>query len=76
MMKAEDLINSPQYNWRTAAIGLAKLCAILAAAIIIILGVLIFALSMAHDPNYEMKAWCNKYHPELSYNDCQDEAGV
>ena len=76
MMEIDDLKNSPEYSLRNAIIGLIKLCAILAAAITIILGVLIFALSMAHDPNYEMKAWCNKYHPELSYNDCQDEAGV
>ena len=76
MMKEEDLINSPQYNWRTAAIGLAKLCAILTVAISLILGVLMLAFNMAHDPDYEIKAWCNEFHPELSFGDCMDEAGV
>ena len=76
MMKTEDLINSADYNWQNAIIGLLKLCAILGAAFIIIMGLLVFALSMVGDPDYEMKAWCNKYHSELSYSDCLDEAGV
>ena len=76
MMEIDDLKNSPEYNLRNAIIGLIKLCAILGAAFIIIMGLLIFTLSMVGDPDYEMKAWCNKYHSELSYSDCLDEAGV
>ena len=76
MMEMKDLINSPEYNWRNAIIGLIKLFAILVAALVIIMGLLIFALSMVDEPDYEMKSWCNKYHPELSYSDCLDEAGV
>ena len=75
-MKTKDLINSSQYNWRTGVMELAKLCAILAVAVSIILGLLIFAFNMAHDPDYEIKAWCKKFHPELSFGDCMDEAGV
>ena len=76
MMEIDDLKNSPEYNLQNAIIGLLKLCAILGAAFIIIVGLLIFTLSMVGDPDYEMKAWCNKYHSELSYSDCLDEAGV
>ena len=76
MMEMKDLINSPEYNWRNAIIGLIKLYAILGAAFIIIVGLLIFTLSMVGDTDYEMKAWCNEYHPELSYGDCLVEAGV
>ena len=76
MMEIDDLKNSPEYNLRNAIIGLIKLCAILGAGLIIIMGLLIFVLSMVDGPDYEMKAWCNKYHSELSYGDCLDEAGV
>ena len=76
MMKPYDLNNQPEYNWRAAIVGLLKICAILTVAISIILGVLIFAFNMAHDPDYEIKAWCNEFHPELSFSDCLDEAGV
>ena len=76
MMERDDLKNSPEYNLRNAIIGLIKLCAILGAAFIIIVGLLIFTLSMVGDTDYEMKSWCNKYHSELLYSDCLDEAGV
>ena len=76
MMKPYELYNQLECNWRTAIVGLLKICAILTVAISIILGVLIFAFNMAHDPDYEIKAWCNEFHPELSFNDCLDEAGV
>ena len=76
MMEIDDLKNSPEYNLRNAIIGLIKLCAILGAALVIIAGLLILALSVVDDPDYEMKSWCNKYHSELSYSDCLDEAGV
>ena len=75
-MKPYDLNNQSAYNWRAAIVGLLKICAILTVAISIILGVLIFAFNMAHDPDYEIKAWCNEFHPELSFSDCLDEAGV
>ena len=25
---------------------------------------------------HDIRGWCKKYHPELSYEACQDEAGV
>ena len=76
MMEIDDLKNSPEYNLGNAIIGLIKLCAILGAAFIIIVGLLIFIHNMVGDTNYEMKSWCNKYHSKLSYSDCLDEAGV
>ena len=76
MMEIDDLKNSSEYNWRNAIIGLIKLCAILGAGLIIIMGLLVFALNMVDGLDYEMKAWCNEYHPELSYGDCLVEAGV
>jgi len=27
-------------------------------------------------PEHDIRGWCKKYHPELSYEACQDEAGV
>ena len=39
---------------------------------------LLFTLSGQPSPNmYEdLDPWCDKYHPELSYGDCLDEAGI
>ena len=38
----------------------------------------LFVLSGQPNPNmYEdLDPWCNKYHPELSHNDCLDKAGI
>ena len=38
----------------------------------------LFILSGQPSPNmYEdLDPWCDKYHPELSYSDCLDKAGI
>ena len=38
----------------------------------------LFVLSGQPNPNmYEdLDPWCDKYHPELSYGDCLDKAGI
>ena len=38
----------------------------------------LFVLSGQPSPNmYEdLDPWCDKYHPELSYGDCLDKAGI
>ena len=64
-------------GWLNTAFGAGKLVLILGAffAALIILP-LYFMPSEDEQIESELKSWCTKHHPELTYEACLDEAGL
>ena len=73
-----DLEPKIEYSKRTVALMFVKLLIL----IVITLTVLFSAIALMYwigelkAPEHDIRGWCKKYHPDLAYEACLDEAGV
>jgi len=67
-----------EYSVRSVIIMFAQLVVLIVVTLSLLFAV--FALMLwigdIRASEHEIGGWCKKYHPELSYEACQDEAGV
>ena len=67
-----------EYSVRTVIIMLVQLLVLIlvTSALFFPAIALMLWIGEIRAPEHDIRGWCKKYHPELSYEACQDEAGV
>jgi hypothetical protein len=66
-----------EYSLKRALLGLLKFLALISAGFVVFILISMLLLSFAKtEPGEDIDAWCREYHPELSWSECLDEAGV
>ena len=66
-----------EYSLKRALLCLVKFLALIIAGFVVFILISMLLLSFAKtEPGEDLDAWCREYHPELSWSECLDEAGV
>ena len=73
-----DLEPKIEYSVRTVIIMFVQLLVLILVTLSLFFAAIALMLWIGESraPEHDIRGWCNKYHPELSYEACQDEAGV
>lgn len=72
-----DFNTNTDYSLKRALLGFVKLLALISAGFVVFILISMLLLSLAKtEPGEDIDAWCREYHPELSWSECLDEAGV
>ena len=72
-----DFNTNTEYSLKRALLGLLKFLALISAGFVVFILISMLLLSFAKtEPGEDIDAWCREYHPELSWSECLDEAGV
>lgn len=73
-----DLEPKIEYSVRTLIIMFVQLLVLILVTLSLFFAAIALMLWIGEirAPEHDIRGWCKKYHPELSYEACQDEAGV
>ena len=72
-----DFNTNTDYSLKRALLGFVKLLALTSAGFVVFIFISMLLLSFAKtEPGDDIDAWCREYHPELSWSECLDKAGV
>ena len=72
-----DFNTDTEYSLKRAMLGFVKLLALISAGFVVFILISMLLLSFAKtEPGEDIDAWCREYHPELSWSECLNEAGV